>query len=143
MHAVRLNGAMQPCSLSSLQSEALTNWPRGHEPFLRSRAASRLATQEFHNILWKPNVHCRVCKTPPLAPVLRLMQSITPHTVGIEIHFYILGLPSGLFPSGFPTNIQCSSIFSIRATCPVYLILVDLIILSVFGEKTETLGNEN
>jgi hypothetical protein len=35
-----------------------------------------------------------------------------------------LGLPNGLFPSGFPTNTQCTPLsFPIRATCPAHLIL--------------------
>jgi hypothetical protein len=39
-----------------------------------------------------------------------------------------LGLSSGLFPSGFPTNILYAFIvFPIRTTCPAYLILLDLI----------------
>jgi hypothetical protein len=35
----------------------------------------------------------------------------------LSIHLR-LGLPSGLFPSGFPTNILYAFLFSIRATCP-------------------------
>ena len=39
-----------------------------------------------------------------------------------------LGLPSGLFPSGFPTKILYTPLlFPIHATCPTHLILFDLI----------------
>jgi hypothetical protein len=57
--------------------------------------------------------------------------------LSLNIHFNIvhplrLVLPSGLFPSVFPTNILYVVLFSpIRATCPVRLILLDMIILII------------
>jgi hypothetical protein len=49
-----------------------------------------------------------------------------------------LGLPSGLFSSGFPTNNLYMFLFSpIRATFPTHLIL-DLIVLIILGEEYES-----
>jgi hypothetical protein len=68
----------------------------------------------------------------------RSIQSIPPPFS--KIYFVLsthlrLGLPSGLFPFGFPTDILYAFLFSICVTCLDYLILIDLIILIMFGEE--------
>ena len=50
-----------------------------------------------------------------------------------------LGLPSGLFPSGFPTKTLCTRLFSsIRATIPAHLILLDFITRTILSEEFGT-----
>ena len=47
-----------------------------------------------------------------------------------------LGLPSGLFPSGFPTSALYNPLPSpIRATCPVHLILLDFITRTILCDE--------
>jgi hypothetical protein len=107
-----------------------------------SGAANCAATQERPSILWNPKVHYRVHKSLPLILILSHINPI--HTIPCylsKIHFNIVthsrvGLPSGVFPSGFPNNILYAFFFSlIRATCPAHLVPLDLIILINLGEE--------
>jgi hypothetical protein len=71
-------------------------------------AASCAATQESIRILWKPKANFRVHKSPPLAPILSQINPIHTNPSYLllrSISKLTLGLPSGLFPYTFPTNI--------------------------------------
>jgi hypothetical protein len=70
--------------------------------------------QPFRKIpaIWRNmKVHHRVHKSPPLVPILsHSIQTIPSHPISLRSILILsthlrLGLPSGLFPSGFPTNI--------------------------------------
>jgi hypothetical protein len=70
----------------------------------------------------------------------RPIQSTSPHPTSprsiLILHTHLrFGLPCGLFPSGFPTIIYKRSSSPIRTTWPAHLILRDLIILIILGEK--------
>jgi len=50
-----------------------------------------------------------------------------------------LGLPSGLFPSGFPTKTLYTP-FPICATCPAHLILLNFITRTTLGQQYRSLS---
>jgi len=75
------------------------------------------------------------------------IQSIYPHpnswrSILILSTQLRLGLPSGLFPSGFPTKTLCTPLSSpIRATCPAHLILLDFITRTILGEQYKSFSS--
>ena len=64
-----------------------------------------------------------------------------------EDHLNILpsvpgGLPSGLFPSGFPTKtLYKLLLYPVHATCPIHLILLDFITQRILGEEYRSLNS--
>jgi len=53
-----------------------------------------------------------------------------------------LGLPSGLFPSGFPNKTLYKPLLSlIRATCPTHRIILDFITRAIMGEEHRSLSS--
>ena len=67
--------------------------------------------------------------------------SIYPHptswrSILILSTYLRLGLPSGVFPPGFPTKTLYTPLSSpIRPTCPAHLILLDFITRTILGEE--------
>ena len=106
------------------------------------------ASQEIPRISWKPKVHYCIHKCPPPVPILSQLDPVhTPHPTSWRFILILsshlsLGLPSGLFPSGFPTKTLDMPLLSpIRATWRAHLILHYFITRTILGEEYRSLSS--
>jgi hypothetical protein len=107
-----------------LPSLKLTFWswaPLYRPPVVRAPDGTRRLNTEFTRAL-----HLFLSWATPIQSTLP--HPTSPRSILILSTYLHLGLPSGLFPSGFPTNNLYAFCFSlIRATCHTHLILLDLL----------------
>ena len=85
------------------------------------------ASQEFPRILWNPKVQYRIHKRPPPKPD---QSSPCPHPTSWRSSHLRLGLPSGLFHSGFATKTLYTPLFS-----PIVLHDPPVSFFSIWSEK--------
>ena len=95
------------------------------------REAKRFSdSQEISRIVCNPKVRYRIHKCPPPVPILNQLDPIhisISHLLKIHLTSsnLRLGLPSGLFPSDFPTKTLYTPLLSpIRVTYPAHLIII-------------------
>jgi hypothetical protein len=99
----------------------------GAEPFLRRRQLCSHSRTSQHFMEPEGSVPCSQ-EPPSIGPYSEPYQSNPYHPILFRSILILsthlrLGVPSGLFPSGFPTNKLHTFLFSpIRATCPAHLI---------------------
>ena len=87
------------------------------------------ASQEMPCILWIPMFHYHIHNCPPPVPILSELNPVHTSTswrsILIRSTHLCLGLPNGLFPSGFLNKNLYTPLFSpLLATCPAHFINV-------------------
>jgi hypothetical protein len=108
-------------------------------------ANSDLATQEFPEILWNPEIHYRVHKSPPLVPILS--QSNTVHSIPSYLSLRFILVLSPTYVEVFlmasflwlsHQNPICIPLLPMGATRPARLILYDLVIQIMLREENKS-----
>jgi len=104
-------------------------------------------SQEIPRILWNLKVHYSVYKCSLFVPVPNQINPVhaPSHFLNIYLNIILLSMPGSskwCFSVRFPIKTLHATILSpIRATCPIHLILLDLIIRIIFSEEYRSLSS--
>jgi len=98
-------------------------------------ANSHSARQKISCLLWNPKVHCCVHNSLPLVTIMNYMNPVHTFPPYLILPSHLcLGLSNGLLSSCFQPKFYIHFSCLIHATCPSYLILLDLLTLIIFCE---------
>ena len=119
------NYLLTPCSRVLLEKLTCSQLVKKFPTFYGTRMFITLFTSAHHlSLSWASTIH----SMPPHPTCWRSILILSFHLC--------LGLPSGLFPSGFSTKTLCTTLHSpIRAICPAHLVLLHFITRTILGEE--------
>ena len=118
-----------------------TNQPTNKRTQWQTKWLNNSLAQRQHNRTIEANTSTDSSETPRILWNRKLHYHFMPHptfwrSISILSSHLLLGLPNGLFPSGFPAKSLFAPLLSTtRATCPAHQILLDLITRIKFGEE--------
>ena len=138
------SGEATPPMFSIINTFLLTPWSRVFLEKLTGSAASQEIPRIF--VTWRFITVLTSARHLSLSWANSIQSSQPPPTswrfILILSSHLRLGLPNGLFPSGFPTRTLCRLLPSpIRATCPAHIILVDFTTHTILGKEYRSLSS--